>query len=157
MFKKLCSAVLIALLTLPATAQNNPSPAPSGASPSAAGPSTMVGCIEKTGDAFTLSDETSKVTVQLRGSGLKGGRHVQVTGTRAANATPASGATAVLDVSSVKSVKGSCKAASAGSSYVGSPSATHRGKIIGAIVMGVIITGVAIEVISRQGAGRGGN
>jgi hypothetical protein len=150
MFKKPCSVVLIALLVLPATAQNN-----SGSAASNAAPTTLVGCVQKSGDVFTLNDETSKVTAQLRGSGLRNGRHVQVTGTQT-TATPAGGATQVLDVTSVKSVAGSCKAARAGSSYADSPGSEKRGKIIGAVIVGAVVTGVAVEVISRQGAGRGG-
>ena len=152
MSKKFCSAMLTVLLTLSATAQNNPSPAASSAAPS-----TLVGCVQKTGDVYTLSDETSKATAQLRGHGLKNGRHAQVTGTLATNASPAGGATEVLDISSIKYVAGSCKAGkNASSSYVASPSSGGHGKLIGAVVMGVIITGVAVELISRQGEARGG-
>jgi hypothetical protein len=151
MFKALCSVILIALLALPAIAQNNPGSAQSGAAPS-----TLVGCVHKTGDVYTLNDEASKITAQLRGGSLRNGRHVQVTGTAVANASPAGGATQVLDITSVTPVAGSCKAAtSAGSSYV-APDAAKRGKIIGAFVIVAIATGVAIEVISRQGEARGG-
>src|ERR1700688_2913221 len=104
--KALCSVTLTALLVFSAVAQTNPG-------------STLVGCVQKTGDIYTLTDETSKVTAQLRGGNLEKGRHVQVTGTPSANASPAAGATEVLDVTGVKTVAGSCQAAmTAGSSFV---------------------------------------
>jgi hypothetical protein len=80
------------LLTIQATAQTS-----SGA-PSA----PLAGCVQKDGGIYTLVDENSKTKVQLRGKELRAGQHIQVTGTTAANASPAGGATQVIVVSCVQ-------------------------------------------------------
>jgi len=142
MFKALCSVTLSALLAINAVAQTNPG-------------TTLVGCVQKNGNIYTLTDETSKVTAQLRGGSLKSGRHVQVTGTPSANATPTAGATQVLDVTSVKSAAGSCQAVTAGSSFVGDDSSKKRATIIGVFVLAAVVAGAAIATASRQGSARG--
>src|SRR5437016_8264290 len=95
------------LLTIQATAQTS-----SGA-PSA----PLAGCVQKNGGIYTLVDENSKTKVQLRGGNLRAGQHIQVTGTAAANASPAGGATQVLEVSGVQRTAGSCPSASRGSHH----------------------------------------
>ena len=95
------------LLTIQATAQTS-----SGA-PSA----PVAGCVQKDGDIYTLVDENSKTKVQLRGRNLRAGQHIQVTGTAAANASPAGGATQVLNVSGVQRTAGSCPGARSGSHH----------------------------------------
>jgi hypothetical protein len=144
MFKALCSVTLSALLVFSAVAQTNPGSAPS----------TLVGCVQKNGDIYTLTDETSKVTTQLRGGGLKEGRHVQVTGTPAASATPASGATQVFDVTRVTSVAGNCQAATAGSSFM-SGAEHKRATFVAIFVIAAVTAGAAIATASRQGSARG--
>jgi hypothetical protein len=103
------------LLTIQATAQAPSAP--------------LAGCVEKDGGIYTLVDENSKTKVQLRGGNLRAGQHIQVTGTAAANASPAGGATQVLDVSGVQRTAGSCPGASSGS---------HRSR---AYVVGVAFVG----------------
>jgi hypothetical protein len=94
------AAVTAALvLTIQATAQTS-SVAP------------LAGCVQKDGGIYTLVDENSKTKIQLRGGNLRAGQHIQVTGTAAANASPAGGATQVLDVSGVERTAGSCSGAS---------------------------------------------
>ena len=149
MFKALCSLTLSALLVFSAVAQTNPGSAQSGTAPS-----TLVGCVQKTGDIYTLTDETSKVTSQLRGGSLKDGRHVQVTGTQSASATPAGGATQVLDVTRVTSVAGSCHSPTAGSSFV-SDSEHKRATVVAIFVIAAVTAGAAIATASRQGSARG--
>jgi hypothetical protein len=95
------------LLTIQATAQT------STEAPSA----PLAGCVQKDGDIYTLVDENSKTKVQLRGGNLRAGQHIQVTGTAAANASPAGGATQVLDVSGVQRTAGSCSGARSGSHH----------------------------------------
>ena len=95
------------LLTIQATAQTS-----SGA-PSA----PLAGCVQKNGDIYTLVDENSKTKVQLRGGNLRAGQHIQVTGTAAANVSPASGATQVLNVAGVQRTAGSCPGANSGSHH----------------------------------------
>ena len=62
----------------------------------------LAGCVQKDGDIYTLVDENSKTKVELRGGNLRAGQHIQVTGTAAASAIPAGGATQVLEVSGVR-------------------------------------------------------
>jgi len=142
MLKALCSVTLSALLVLNAVAQTKPG-------------STLVGCVQKNGNTYTLTDETSKVTAQLRGVSLKNGRHVQVTGTPSANGTPTAGATEILDVTGVKSAAGSCQAVTAGSSFVSSDSSKKRATIVGVFVLAAVAAGAAIATASRQGSARG--
>jgi hypothetical protein len=150
MFKALCSLTLSALLVFSAVAQTNPGSAQSGTAPS-----TLVGCVQKTGDIYTLTDETSKVTAQLRGGSLKDGRHVQVSGTQSASATPAGGATQVLDVTRVTSVAGNCQAPTAGSSFMSGSAEHKRATFVAIFVIAAVTAGAAIATASRQGSARG--
>jgi hypothetical protein len=146
MLRALCSLSLTIILVLSATAQTTP------ASPQAgAGPSTMVGCIQKNGDLYTLTDESSKATVQLRGGNLKPGRRMEVTGIPAANANPAPGAIQLMDVTRGRRMAGGCPNASA-----------RRGmRLSGTTVASIaVIGGVAafaiIKTASRLGEASGG-
>jgi len=95
------------VLTIQATAQT-----------SSGGPSApLTGCVQKNGAIYTLVDENSNTKIQLRGGNLRAGQHIQVTGTAAANASPAGGATQVLEVSGVQRTAGSCPTASRGSHH----------------------------------------
>ncbi len=73
-------------------------------------PSKLTGCVVKSGSDILLTDQTLNVTVQLKGGNVKMGSRVQITGVMVPNATPASGATQVLNVTSVKEVGGGCQA-----------------------------------------------
>src|ERR1700674_1800955 len=101
------AAAAALMLTIQATAQTS----------SGAPPAPLAGCVQKDGGIYTLVDENSKTKVQLRGGNLRAGQHIQVTGTTAANASPAGGATQVLDVSGVQHTAGSCPSASSGSHH----------------------------------------
>src|SRR5205085_10268965 len=96
------------LLTIQATAQTS-----SGA-PSA----PLAGCVQKDGGIYTLVDENSKTKVQLRGGKLRAGQHIQVTGTADANASPAGGATQVLEVSGVQRTPGARSGSHHNKAYV---------------------------------------
>ena len=121
------TAVAVALLlTIQAIAQTS-----SGA------PSVpLAGCVQKNGGIYTLVDENSKTKVQLRGGNLRAGQHIQVTGTAAANASPAGGATQVLEVSGVQRTAGTCPGARRGFHL----SKAHVISI--AIVGGLVIFGI---------------
>jgi hypothetical protein len=128
MFKISGTAAVAAvlLLTIQATAQTS-----SGA-PSA----PLAGCVQKDGDIYTLVDENSNTKVQLRGGKLRAGQHIRVTGTAAASASPAGGATQVLEVSGVQRTAGSCPGASTGFHL----SKAHVVSI--AIVGGLVVFGI---------------
>jgi hypothetical protein len=108
-------------------------------------PSSLTGCASKAGSNTLLTDETSNVTVQLQGGNVKTGRRVQVTGSMVPNATPASPATQVINVTNVKDVGGACKAGGAAAAV----GAAGAGAGVGIGATTAIVAGVAI------GAGAG--
>ncbi len=128
------AAAAALLLTIQATAQTS----------SGAPPAPLAGCVQKDGSVYTLVDENSKTKVQLRGGNLRAGQHVQVTGTAASNASPAGGATQVLEVSGVQRTAGSCPSASGGFHL----SKAHVVSI--AIVGGLVIFGI-VKAAGRIG------
>ena len=112
-----------------------------------AAPSMLTGCVVRNGDSYLLTDEVSDVTVQLRGSNLRAGQRVQVTGTVVPNATPAAGAAEVLQVTNVRQVDGTCVAGVAGTipaSGAGAGAESVFGR--GALIAGVAIAAAAVFV-----------
>lgn len=97
----------------------------------AAAPSSLTGCAVSVSGTLLLTDETSNVTVQLRGGNVRAGRRVQVTGSTVANATATKPATQVINVTGVKQVGGACKAgtaaAAAGAGAAGAGAAAGAG------------------------------
>jgi len=136
MFKVSSSAALTAalLLTIQATAQTSPG------APSA----PLAGCVQKNGDIFTLVDDNSKTKVQLHGGNLRAGQHVQVTGTAAANGSPAGGATQLFEVSGIQRTAGSCPGSGGGIHL----SKAHVVSI--AIVGGLVVFGI-VKAAGRIG------
>ncbi|HXJ39283.1 MAG TPA: hypothetical protein VNH18_08380 [Bryobacteraceae bacterium] len=132
MFKVRVSQAVTAalLLAIPLAAQTN-----------AAAP--LSGCVQKAGNSYTLTDDASKTTFQLRGGNLKAGEHVQVAGTPASGAAAAKGAAQLFDVTNVTRTSGTCPGAHGGGRHL---SKAHIISI--AIVSGLVITGIVI------GAGR---
>jgi hypothetical protein len=131
----------------------------------ASAPSSLVGCAVKSGNNTLLTDETSNVTVQLRGSNVRTGRRVQITGSMVPNAAPASGATQVINVTNVKEVGGSCKAgaaaAAAGAGAAGGAAAAGGGAAAGGAAAGAaagigattaVVAGVATAAAVATGA-----
>jgi len=100
----------------------------------ASAPSSLTGCAVKSKDQILLTDEKSNVTAQLRGSKVKTGKHITVTGSVASSATPVSGATQVVDVASVKDTPGPCMTAAQIAAAAG---------IAGVSVTTAVIVGVA--------------
>jgi hypothetical protein len=113
-------------------------------------PSSLTGCAVRSGGNLLLTDETSNVTVQLKGGSVKTGQRVQITGSMVPNATPPSGATQVINVTDVKQVGGPCKG---GGSAAGAAAAGAAGAGAGAAIgtTGIVIIGVA----AAAGAGVG--
>ncbi len=118
-----CAVVTAALLlALPVAAQT-----------SAAG--SINGCVVKSGDSFTLTDDASKTSYQLKGGNLKAGQHVQVTGT--------AGAGQMFDVKSVSKTSGTCPGAQKSGMHL------SKAQMIGiAATSGLVIFGIV------KGAGR---
>lgn len=127
-------------------------------------PSTLTGCAVRSNGNLLLKDETSNVTAQLRGGNVKTGQRVQVTGSLVPNATPASGATQVIQVTSVKAVGGACTgtaaaagaaAAGAGAAGAGAGAAGAAGAAIGASTAAIAGAGVAAATGIALGAAAG--
>jgi len=92
----------------------------------AAAAASMTGCVTGANGMFTLLDETSNVTVELRGANVRPGHRVQVTGTMVANSNAPAGAPQVVAVTNVKELGGGC-AASASKANSGAGSAAGPG------------------------------
>jgi len=114
-------------------------------------PSSLTGCAVKAGGNTLLTDETSNVTVQLKGGNVKTGQRVQITGSMVPNATPPSGATQVVNVTDVKQVGGPCKGAgsAAGAGAAGATAGAGAGAAIGTTTV------VIVAVAAAAGAGVG--
>jgi hypothetical protein len=113
-------------------------------------PSSLVGCVTKSGDTYLLTDETSNVTVELRGGNVKEGQRVQISGSQVPNATPAGGATQVVNVMGVKVVGGSCPATTPGG--VAAAGAGAGAAAAGAAAAGVstgtaVVAGIAAAAV----------
>ena len=115
-------------------------------------PSSLTGCAVKSGSNTLLTDETSNVTVQLRGGSVKTGQRVQITGSMVPNATPPNGATQVINVTDVKQVGGPCRgagSAAAGAGAAGAAAGAGAGAAIGTTTV------VIVAVAAAAGAGVG--
>jgi hypothetical protein len=123
----------------------------------ASAPSSLVGCATKTGNNTLLTDETSNVTVQLRGGNVRAGRRVQVTGSMVPNATPAGGATQVINVTNVKEVGGACTVSAAGAAAgAGAAGGAAAGGAAAGAAAGIgTTTAVVAGVAAAAAAGTG--
>ena len=113
--------------------------------------SHLVGVVRKQGNKFFLTDETTHVTVELRGPGLSGkaGKRVDVNGSVDAGAAPAEGAAQVVQVTSI--VVASKAAAAAGASTAAGISAKTVA-IIGGVAAAGTVAGLGItESLPGQG------
>lgn len=114
----------------------------------ASAPSSLTGCTKKSGNDTLLTDETSNVTVQLRGGSAKSNRRYQVTGSMVPNATPASGATQVLNVTNAKEL-GACGAGAGG----GAAAAGGAAGLSSAAIAGIVIAAAAAVSVGAAAAG----
>jgi hypothetical protein len=114
--------------------------------------SSLTGCTKKAGNDTLLTDETSSVTVQLRGGNAKNNRRYQVTGAMVPNATPATGATQVLNVSNAREL-GACGAGGA----AGAPAAggAAAGGLSGAAIAGIVVAAAAAVAVGATAAAGG--
>src|SRR5580704_4807420 len=115
----------------------------------ASAPSSLTGCTKKSGSDTLLTDETSNVTVQLRGGSAKSNRRYQVTGSMVPNATPAGGATQVLNVTNAKEL-GACGAGAGAAAPAGGAAG---GGLSGAAIAGIVIAAAAAVSVGAAAAG----
>jgi hypothetical protein len=123
----------------------------------ASAPSSLTGCTKKTGSDTLITDETSNVTVQLRGGNAKGNRRYQVTGSMVPNATPANGATQVLNVTSAKEL-GACGAGGAAAGAAAGGAAAGGAAAAGlstAAIAGIAVAAAAAVAVGATAAAGG--
>lgn len=88
--------------------------------------SNLTGTVESKDGKFFLTDDTTKVKMELRGSNLKSlvGKHVKVTGSGASGETPAGDASQVVLVASATVVAAAVAGGAAGGAAAGAAVAT---------------------------------
>lgn len=118
----------------------------------------MTGVIEFRDNAYFLTDATTKVTVQLQGASVAKhvGKTVEITGNSVPNATPAGGATQLVQVVALKQLAAGSAAAAASGGAAGGSSAGLSAVAIGAIVAGVVVVG-ALGGLAAAGSFSGGS
>jgi hypothetical protein len=128
----------------------------------ASAPSKLTGCVVNKDGRYFLTDETSNVTVELRGAGLdkQTGHKVEITGSQLPGVTPAqpayNNASQVLQVSALKSLSNKCTlppgvAAAAGAAAgtaaagaaAGGAAAGAAAGVSTAVIAGVVVAGAA--------------
>jgi hypothetical protein len=105
--------------------------------------SKLTGILHKKAGKFLLTDNTTKVTAELRGAGLasKVGKLVEVTGQVQANATAAAGATQVIAVQTITLAQAGAVAGAAGAASAAGAAATGVSAGTVAVVGGVAAAG----------------
>jgi hypothetical protein len=120
--------------------------------------SSFVGCPVKSGNNFLITDETSNVTAELRGTKLKAGQHVQVTGSLIPSANPE---TQIMAVTSVKEVAGPCGTGAPGNNtavtaMAGAPAGAGASVGVVPLVLIVVLvaagTGLGLGIAAANGA-----
>lgn len=126
-------------------------------------PSTMIGCVTKSGSVYTLTDETSNVTVELRGADVNAhvGHRIQVTGT-SDSGTAAGGASQVVNVSKIKMLGRGCSSkvgaagaagAAAGAGAAGAGAAAAGAAAAGVSAASAVVAGIAVAAAVGTAAG----
>jgi hypothetical protein len=103
--------------------------------------SKLSGTLSRRNGRFFLTDETSRVTVELRGTGLERvvGSKIQVTGQTMSGVTPAAGASHVVSVSEFNVVGGAASGAAGKAAAAGMKAGLSKGAI--AVIGGVAVAG----------------
>lgn len=125
----------------------------------ASGSSTITGVLKKKDGKYTLKDCKTNVTFEVQGSGLEQyvGKTVEVNGAMVSGVKPVSGATQVLNASSVMN-SGGCKMGKAGKAGAagaagGAAAGTIAGMTTGVFVAVVAVAATGIALGAAAGAG----
>jgi hypothetical protein len=105
------------------------------------------GVVESRDGAYFLTDETTKVTVQLVGPNVSKyvGKMVRVTGSSVPDATPAGGATQLVRIVAMKPIAaGSAAAAGTGGAGTGAGAGAGSSAGLSIAAIGAIVGGVAV-------------
>jgi hypothetical protein len=125
----------------------------------------VTGVIQKKGEHYVLTDEVTKVTVEIRGADISkyAGKRVEVTGTMEAGATPVSDATQVVLAKEVrqngKSVAAAAATGGAATGAAGAAAGTATGiavstiAIVGGVAAAATVGGLAAsDALPGQGS-----
>ena len=116
----------------------------------ATGPTKVTGCLENRDGKVVITDQTTNVTMEVRGAGVEKevGNHVELTGASEAGSATVNGASQAINVSAFKRVgkAGACPSKAAGAVAAGGIATAAGGAAAGgtATVAGVSVTTVAI-------------
>jgi len=144
----------------------------------ASAPSTLTGCLVKRDGHYILTDDTTGVTVELKGGALDKyeGHKIEVTGGNVPSAIPVESASQVIQISNVKDISRRCSiaagAAAAGGAAAGAGAATAAGgaaaggaaggaataagaavatkAVIAGVVVAAAATGTAVAVTTEE-------
>jgi hypothetical protein len=124
----------------------------------ASAPSRLTGCVVSKDGRFFLTDETSNVTVELRGAGLaqQAGSKIEITGSQLPGVAPAepayNHAGQVVQVSALKMVSKKCSlpagAAAAGAGAAAAGGAAAGGAAAGGAAAGAAAAGISTAVVA---------
>lgn len=124
----------------------------------------VTGVMQKKGEHYTLTDEVTKVTVEVRGMGLAKyvGKRVEVTGSMDAGATPVSDASQVVQAKEIRTEgisKPVAAAAAMGGAAVGAAAGTATGiavstvAVVGGVAAAATVGGLAAsDALPGQGS-----
>ena len=111
----------------------------------ATGPTKVTGCLSSKDGKFVITDQTTNVTMEVRGAGLEKevGNHVEITGVSDAGSSTVQGATQIINVSAFKRVgkAGACPDKAVGAVVAGGAATAAGGT---ATVAGVSVATVGI-------------
>jgi hypothetical protein len=129
--------------------------------PGLATSSSLTGCVSQIGGRYQVTDETSRVTSELRGSHLSPGEKIRVTGVSLRDSKTPDGLSQVLKVTNVTRVSGTCKilreVADADQRFDNVGSAGSPEPEVGAVATGPeVATAVIPPVIGATAAGPAG-
>jgi hypothetical protein len=119
--------------------------------------SHLTGCLQKKNDKYILTDETTNVTVELQGAGLKDevGNHIEITGATIPGAMPAKGTSQVISVGNLNRLGKGCSskagAAAAAAAGAGGAAAAGISATTVAVVAGVGATAAAVGGLAAAG------
>jgi hypothetical protein len=131
--------MVVANLTPGSALEFNPQAASQGE------PWKLSGCLRSAAGHFTLTDDTTSVTVEASGAGLdrEAGNRVEILGAMDPAATPVSGASQLIRVSQIKHLGNGC-GVNKGAAAAGAGGAAAGGAAGGATIAGISTTTIAI-------------
>jgi len=107
---------------------------------------SLRGILQKKGGTYLLTDDTTNVTVELRGSDLSNlvGKKVQISGSIIAGATPVAGATEVVNVAQSSAVAAAAVGAGAAGAGAAGTGAAGAGATTGLSTTAIVLGGTAV-------------